>query len=83
MTEGDDSAAEFTIKVTSGDLSVSGQDRLDGEAFEISDVSWEQNILNFTSRMPSADHTVKHTFTLVSESKVKHEYTLTEMWVKV
>ena len=81
IDEGEDSRAEFTIASTGTGLSVTGRDVGDGEAFQISDVSWDGEVLTFTSLMPSTGYRVRHVMRALSDGKfVEHEYTLTERW---
>ena len=78
--EGDDSSAEFTIVSKGASLSVSGRDRNDGEAFQISDVAWDGESLAFSSLMASTGNRVRHVMRALPDGSLEHEYTLTERW---
>jgi hypothetical protein len=78
----DATTAEFTITARSGGLTVSGCDHHDGEAFQISDVSWDGKELRFRTLMPSTGFRQLHVFRPLSETTVEHEFTTVETWLK-
>ncbi len=78
----DASRASFTIRATGGGFVVSGVALEDGEMFEISNVSWNDPVLRFTSRMPSTNHIVEHEFQVNSSGSVAHRFSLRETWVR-
>ena len=62
VTQEEDSDAVFNVSVVEGEYTVSGYDRSDGEAFEITDVSWNGVALSFVAIMPSTGFKSKNSF---------------------
>ena len=52
---------------------LSGLDRSDGEAFEISDCGGGGEVLTFQSRMPSTGFTLQHRWTLAEADTIRAE----------
>jgi hypothetical protein len=75
-----DESAEYTIRAAGGGFQVSGVDRYDGENFVISDVSWDGEVLRFTSTMPSTSWELQHEFRVLDGSVVEHTYIRREVW---
>ena len=78
----DDSSVEYTVSALGNVCVVSGVDTIDGEAFVISDVSWDGRELRFTSLMPSTQYELRHVFRVHSEVEVEHEWQRVERWRK-
>jgi hypothetical protein len=79
---GDERTAEWTIAANGDAFRVSAIDRYDGEAFVVSDVSWDGETLRFTSLMPSTQWEVGHAFRLVAPDEVDQERTRREVFVR-
>ncbi|WP_154660991.1 hypothetical protein [Microvirga lotononidis] len=52
-TEEDDARTEYEISADLDGLKVTGRDYIDGEDYEISDVKWTKNLVEFKTHMPS------------------------------
>lgn len=74
--------AEYTVSASNGEFQVSGIDRSDGEAFEISDVSWNGTSLSFHSYVPSTARCGISQWRYVGDGKVEFLFTFTvlEIW---
>jgi hypothetical protein len=74
--------AEYTVSVSNGAFQVSGIDRSDGEAFEISDISWNGVTLSFHSYVPSTARCGISQIRYVGDGKVEFLFTFTvlEVW---
>jgi len=72
------SSAIFTISVKNGKFVVTGVDERDGEVFEISGVSWDGKLLQFTSLMPSTRYRTRHVFHMPKARRLTDELTLYE-----
>jgi len=77
-----DSTAEFTVSPAATGFAVSGVDTQDGERFEISEVSWDGEVLGFTSYMPSTSWRTRHRLRVLDDHSVEHDCTTTEVWLK-
>jgi hypothetical protein len=78
----EDSRAVYRVVVKDGEFAVTGIDELDGEAFEISETTWDGHALHFASLMPSTGHRARHVFRLRDDGRVDQELTLHEVWKK-
>lgn len=78
----DDSSVEYTVSALGDVCTVTGFDTIDNESFVISDISWQGRELRFTTLMPSTQYDLRHTFRVVSEHEVEHEWTRVERWHK-
>jgi len=74
--------ARFTVRATVVGFAVEGIDTSDGERFTISDVVWDGTTLRFDSRMESTGHEVEHEFTIIDRDRVRHRYSIVEVWVR-
>jgi hypothetical protein len=83
VTNDDDSSAMFSISVENNRFLVEGIDRMDGEAFQISDIHWDGKKLSFTSKMKSMNYTVRHVMFSISKNRIIHEYTIPEKWKRI
>lgn len=68
---------KYVISGNDSDPKVSGKDTSDGEAFEISDVSWSNGELIFTSLMPSTNRKGINKFRLNENGTINSEFTFT------
>ena len=82
ITEEEDSNVAFTICVRDGVFAVTGFCRIDGEAFEISELEWDGDALTFRARMPSTDTVTKNLFRIRDDGKADLECTIYEVWKK-
>jgi hypothetical protein len=81
VTDEEDSRAEFTISMSAGGFAVTGHDISDGEAFVISNISWNGEVLRFDSLMPSTQYAARHAVRMAPDGKtMEHEFTLMEIW---
>ena len=81
-TEDRDSRAEFSVACTDGAFVVTGRDTDDNEAFEITEVRWDGQVLHFRSRMPTTDHGVENMMEALPDGSCRFRYTLTERWTR-
>jgi hypothetical protein len=81
----EDESAEYTITAAAGGFTftVSGVDRYDGEPFEVSNVTWDGNVLRFRSVMRSTNWVLEHEFRSLGDNDVEHRYTRCEVWHRV
>lgn len=82
ITESEDSDVAFTISVRDGAFAVEGFCRIDGEAFEISELEWDGAALTFRARMPSTDTVTKNRFRIRADGGADLECTSYEIWKK-
>lgn len=82
ITEEEDSNVAFTISVQDGAFAVAGFCRMDGEAFEISELAWDGDALTFRARMPSTDTVTKNLFRIRADGRAELECTIYEIWKK-
>ena len=82
ITEDEDSNVAFTISVRDGTFAVAGFCRMDGEAFEISELEWDGDFLCFLARMPSTDTVTKNRFRIRVDGQADLECTIYEVWKK-
>ena len=75
--DGDDYLSEYTIAFDGNKFSVSAQDLNDGEAFQISDVSWDGEALRFRSFMPSTRREGLNEFRVLSDGTIESRFTFT------
>ncbi len=81
VTEEEDSFVEFTISMSAAGFIVTGRDISDGEAFLISNISWNGEVLRFDSVMPSTQYGARHAVRMAPDGKMmEHEFTLLEIW---
>jgi hypothetical protein len=79
IAQDDDSNAAFTFSVADETFRVSGFCRSDGEAFEITDVAWDDETLSFTARMPSTNTITKNAFRVRPDGTCDLELTTREV----
>jgi hypothetical protein len=84
ITDEEDSNVAFIFSVNSGtnEFTVSGFCRSSGEEFEISNVKWDGEVLEFTARMPSTDCTSINAFQLRADGSADLTLTIFEVWKK-
>ncbi len=75
--DSDDYVTEYVISGNESEPKVSGKDTSDGEAFEISDVSWSNGELMFTSFMPSTKRKGINKFKLNESGNITSNFTFT------
>lgn len=78
----DDPSVEYTVSALGDVCVVSGVDTSDGEAFAISQTSWDGRELRFTSLMPSTQYELRHVFRVRSETEIEHEWQRIERWCR-
>ncbi len=66
-----ESSAEFTIKIKSGLVTLTGRDIEDNEDFRISRIRWNENNLFATVQMPSTNHVLKLKLTVLDNDKLQ------------
>lgn len=79
----DEAHVEYTVSSIGDVCEVSGIDKSDGERFVITNVVWDGRELKFNSLCPSSQHRLKHTFRVISDTEVEHEWTCVESWFKM
>lgn len=52
-TEEDDARTEYSISYTPEGLKVTGRDYIDGEDYEITNIRWSENTVEYKTHMPS------------------------------
>jgi hypothetical protein len=72
--------ATYTVSVRDGRFEVTGTDEGDGEAFVVSDITWDGQWLRFQSVMPSTQWRVGHALRVASTDRIEHDVTFTEYW---
>lgn len=86
------SVAVYKIVVTDGEIQMSGHSEYSGKRLQLSDVSWDGDVLRFTSYMASTDTKVLHenrikdSETMISqivENKTGQPRSHTRIWKKV
>lgn len=65
MWKSPDSVAVYTIVEVDGEMTVAGKSSFSGKEMDITNVSWDGEILKFTSHMPHTEHTIHHENKLV------------------
>ena len=79
--EGDSSARIVVVQRADGQLSVSGYDANDGEAFEISNVKTSAGSIEFDTLMPSTGYRTHLKLNIAEEGNLRVELTLVENWI--
>lgn len=75
--DSDDYLIEYSIFEDGGSLGVRARDYRDNEEMLISDVTFDGEVLQFTSVMPSTGRIGLNRFTLTSEQSMGAEFTFT------
>jgi hypothetical protein len=65
----------YEIRLVDGTLVVTGQDYVNEQAFEVSDVRWEPPVLHATFRMPSTNHTTRSQLRVLDDDRLEDTYT--------
>jgi hypothetical protein len=78
----DETSVEFNISKINGKYVVEASNRVDGEKFIISNTDYKNDVLSFTSLVPSNNYRVRYSFKRASDMKLKCEYTICEVWKK-
>ena len=76
---GDDYLSEYVISAPQGRPEVVARDLSDGEAFVISDVSWDGSTLSFVSLMPSTGRLGVNRFKLAAPGAIESTFAFTVM----
>lgn len=76
------SPTKWIVSVSSGKLTVDGVDSSNWEKYRVSNLSWTNTVLKFTSLYPSTGRIVSNTYTALStrQMKVLLCYEVTEIW---
>ena len=83
VTQEEDSDAVFAFIIKDGIFEVSGFERSDNEAFEITNVVWDGNALSFTAVMPSTGFRTQNIFRLRLDGNADLAFTSYEVWKKI
>jgi hypothetical protein len=77
----------YEIRVVDGELVVTAEDYVHGEAFEVSNVSWRPPELRVTFRMPSTAHATHSVLRVLDGDRIEDRYTGdaegTDIWQRV
>lgn len=81
--DSDDGHSEYRISSKGGRLSVAGIDHADGEAFEISSLTYDRAHVAFDTLMPSTGRQGHFVFTLMADGIVEMRFTFTDTCIAV
>jgi|WetSurMetagenome_2_1015567.scaffolds.fasta_scaffold00201_7 hypothetical protein len=74
----DDWMSEYDISGTENNIIIKAKDHNDGEEYEISNIKWNGQVLEFVSVMPSTGRKGINKFRIKSENELESEFTFTE-----